>query len=119
MVDEVQTPPKAVEDTDVQNQQAPVQEQQNIDAQIEEGLSNLPEEGKELLSTFSIVPEFSRLMGMMFGPELGNFLNQFADPDMTISIVPKTETTTKDTPAEESPSMDGDTAFGQPLAESI
>lgn len=63
----------------------------DIRAQIEEGLAQLPDESKELLASFSVVPEFGDLMGTMFGPELGSFFAELSDPELTLVVVPKAE----------------------------
>jgi len=36
-----------------------------------------------------LTPEFAAIVGMMFGPQVGVILNQFANKDMTLQPVPK------------------------------
>ncbi len=60
-------------------------------AQIEQGLSSLPDDTKDILAAFSIAPEFAQILGELISPEVGEFFQEFTDPEMTLVAVPVAE----------------------------
>ncbi len=60
-------------------------EVQQVLAGFQEHLASLPQEQAELVSEH-MTPEMTQILGIIFGPEVGEFFNQFADP--SIILVP-------------------------------
>lgn len=115
-------PVQPVQQAPIQPEQAPISQAPLAEEQlaptvedIEEGISQISEEGKELLATFSIAPEFGTLMGEMFGPEMGEFFTQFSDPSLTIVVLPKEELDAVLAQTSDEPSIeDSDTPIDEP-----
>lgn len=55
-------------------------------AQIEQHLSQLPDEQKAYLANY-LTPELVNIMGILLGEEAAQFFSQYADPSKTLTVV--------------------------------
>ena len=68
---------------------APIEDESKIIAQnLEKHLDTLPENDKMFLAEH-LTPEFVRAIGLINGPEVAQYLAQFADPDKVLVPVPR------------------------------
>ncbi len=73
----------------VSPESVPATQEPEIRQTIEEGISQLPDDTKEILAAFSVAPEFAQLMGELLSPDVGQFFSEFADPNMALVAVPR------------------------------
>jgi hypothetical protein len=53
---------------------------------LEAHLNSLPDEAKEFLSQYAVTPEFATAIGIINGPEVGEYFMRYADPSKTVVV---------------------------------
>lgn len=66
--------------------EAPQAAGDGIGSQIEQHLSQLPDEQKAYLAQY-LTPELANIMGILLGEEAAQFFSQYVDPSKTLTVV--------------------------------